>query len=85
MTEEPPAVLPARPPRWKQAVITWLAVYPALTLTLALVGPFMETWPLPLRTLLVTLMLVPIVVYVLVPLLNRVFRGWLLSSASRDH
>jgi uncharacterized protein len=81
MTEEQRPAPPARPPRWKQAVITWLAVYPALTVTLAALGPFMETWPLPLRTLLVTLLLVPIVVYVIVPLLNRVFRGWMFPSA----
>ncbi|RPH31712.1 MAG: hypothetical protein EHM90_07035 [Chloroflexi bacterium] len=62
-------------------MITWLAVYPALTATLAMLGPLMETWPLPMRTLLVTLLLVPVVVYVIVPLLNRVFRGWLFPSA----
>jgi antibiotic biosynthesis monooxygenase (ABM) superfamily enzyme len=42
---------PARPPRYKQAVITWLGVYPILTLTLALLRPVMATWPLPLQTL----------------------------------
>lgn len=77
MTEEQAPAPPARPPRYKQAVIIWLAVYPALTLTLAVLGPMMETWPLPLRTLLVTLLMVPLVVYVLVPVLNRVFRTWL--------
>ncbi len=81
MTQGPAPSPPARPPRYKQAVITWLAVYPALTATLAMLGPLMETWPLPMRTLLVTLLLVPVVVYVIVPLLNRVFRGWLFPSA----
>lgn len=81
MTQESAPSPPARPPRYKQAVITWLAVYPALTATLAVLGPLMETWPLPLRTLLVTLLLVPVVVYVILPLLNRVFRGWLFPSA----
>lgn len=81
MTKERAPVPPARPPRWKQAVITWLAVYPALTLTLALLNPMMETWPLPFRTLLVTVFLVPIVVYVILPLLSRALRGWLLPSA----
>jgi antibiotic biosynthesis monooxygenase (ABM) superfamily enzyme len=37
----------------------------------------METWPLPLRTLLVTLLLVPLLVYVVFPLWNRAFQGWL--------
>jgi antibiotic biosynthesis monooxygenase (ABM) superfamily enzyme len=81
VTQDQAPVPPARPPRWKQAVITWLAVYPALTLTLAVLGPLIETWPLAFRTLLVTVLLVPIVVYVLLPLLNRAFRGWLFHSA----
>jgi antibiotic biosynthesis monooxygenase (ABM) superfamily enzyme len=79
MSEEQAPLPPARPPRYKLAVITWLGVYPILTITLALLGPVMETWPLPLRTLLVTLLLVPILVYVIFPLLNRAFRGWLLG------
>ena len=81
MTDQPAPSPPARPPRYKQAVLTRLAVYPALTLTLAVLGPFMETWPLALRTLLVTVLLVPLVVYVILPLLNRAFRGWLYPSA----
>jgi antibiotic biosynthesis monooxygenase (ABM) superfamily enzyme len=79
MSEEKPRVPPARPPRYKLAVITWLGVYPTLTATLALLGPMMETWPLPLRTLLVTLLLVPLLVFAIFPLLNRAFRGWLLG------
>jgi antibiotic biosynthesis monooxygenase (ABM) superfamily enzyme len=72
-----PSPPPARPPRYKQAVITWIGVYPALTLTLALLGPMMEGWPLPLRTLLVTGLLIPVLVWVIFPFLNRVFRSWL--------
>ena len=79
MSEEQAPLPPVRPPRYKLAVITWLGVYPILTLTLALLGPMMENWPLPLRTLLVTVLLVPLLVYVIFPLLNRAFRGWLLG------
>jgi antibiotic biosynthesis monooxygenase (ABM) superfamily enzyme len=53
MTGEQAAPAVPRPPRYKQALVTWLGVYPALTLTLFLLGPAMESWPLPLRTLLV--------------------------------
>ena len=75
MSEQQP--LPARPPRYKQAVITWLGVYPILTATLALLRPLMGTWPLPLQTLLVTLLLVPLLTYLIFPALNRAFRAWL--------
>lgn len=67
------------PPRYKLAVLTWLAIYPALTLTLALLGPALAPMPLFLRTLIVTAVLVPIMVYVLVPATHRIFAGWLNS------
>lgn len=70
---------PARPPRYKEAVITWLGVYPTLTVTLALLRPMMATWPLPFQTLLVTLVLVPLLTFVIFPFLNRAFRAWLFS------
>lgn len=76
MTDEQAPSPPARPPRYKQAVITWIGVYPLLTLTLAVLGPMMEGWPLPLRTLLVTALLVPVLVWGIFPLLNRIFRSW---------
>jgi uncharacterized protein len=80
MTNEPaPPPIP-RAPRYKQAVITWLGVYPALTLTLAVLGPAMESWPLYLRTLLVTLVMVPALTWLILPLLTRVFRGWMFRS-----
>jgi antibiotic biosynthesis monooxygenase (ABM) superfamily enzyme len=70
----------AQPPRYKQAIITWLGVYPALTLTLAALGPMMESWPLPLRTLLVTLVLVPALTWVILPLLRRMLGNWLFRA-----
>ena len=70
---------PVRPPRYKQAVITWIGVYPILTVTLALLGPVMRGWPLPLQTLLVTLLLVPLLTYLIFSWLNRAFRAWLLG------
>jgi antibiotic biosynthesis monooxygenase (ABM) superfamily enzyme len=64
-------------PRYKVATVTWLAIYPALTATLALLGPVLAPLPLALRTLVVTVVLVPIMVYVLVPGMQRIFAGWL--------
>jgi antibiotic biosynthesis monooxygenase (ABM) superfamily enzyme len=65
------------PPRYKVAAITWLAIYPALTTTLALLGPVLAPLPLFLRTLVLTAILVPIMVYLLVPGLQRIFADWL--------
>jgi antibiotic biosynthesis monooxygenase (ABM) superfamily enzyme len=68
-------------PRYKVAFITWLAIYPALTITLALLGPALAPLPLYLRTLVMTAVLVPIMVYVLVPAVQRIFARWLRPSS----
>jgi antibiotic biosynthesis monooxygenase (ABM) superfamily enzyme len=64
-------------PRYKLALVTWVAIYPALTITLAVLGPPLAPLPLYLRTLVVTALLVPLMVYVLVPAVQWVFAAWL--------
>lgn len=54
-------------PRFRQAFATWLALYPLLTLTLWVLSEPLALLPLPVRTLLLTLFLVPILAFVLVP------------------
>jgi antibiotic biosynthesis monooxygenase (ABM) superfamily enzyme len=66
------------PPRHRQALVVWLAIYPTITLVLELAGPVIGEWPLPLRTLGLTAVVVPLMVFVLLPTLQRVFRPWLL-------
>jgi uncharacterized protein len=65
------------PPQWKIAVVIWLAIYPSLTLVLWLAGPKIAMWPLPLRTLVITVVLVPLMVFVLIPGVQRLLAGWL--------
>lgn len=65
------------PPKWKTAILIWLAIYPALTLLVALFGEYLILLPLALRTLVMTAILVPLMVFVLLPRLQRVFAGWL--------
>lgn len=57
----------------------WLAIFPSITLFLFLFGAALSAFPLPIRTLLLTLVLVPWVVFVALPavefLLGR-FKKW---------
>jgi hypothetical protein len=80
MANEKTLAVNPQPPRYKQAILTWVGVYPALTVTLALLGPSMEGWPLPLRTLLVTLILVPALTWVIFPLLRSILARWLFRA-----
>ena len=65
------------PPRWKTALVILLALYPASLLVNGLLTPHLAAWPLPLRLLVPTLLIVPWMVWGGVPWLSRLLRGWL--------
>ncbi|MDR6686825.1 antibiotic biosynthesis monooxygenase (ABM) superfamily enzyme [Arthrobacter sp. 1088] len=64
---------PAVPARAKvpsvhvRALITWLAIFPLVSIGMLLLGPIMEPWHPILRALLLTALVVPAAVYVVVP------------------
>jgi antibiotic biosynthesis monooxygenase (ABM) superfamily enzyme len=68
---------PAAPPRYKMALLTWIGAYAAITAILYELGPAMATWPLPLRTLLISVLMVVTLTWVVIPTLTRLFRSWL--------
>ena len=71
------------PPRHKMVVITWLAVYPLITAIFLFGGPLLLQLPLPLRTLLMTAVMVPTMAYLIMPGMARVFRRWLYPRRGR--
>jgi antibiotic biosynthesis monooxygenase (ABM) superfamily enzyme len=66
-----------QPPKWKFAIIVWLAIYPTITLVSFLIGDIIKSWPLPFKTLLMTGILVPLMVFILLPLLSKLLGNWL--------
>ncbi|HNR53990.1 MAG TPA: hypothetical protein PKJ19_02405 [Flavobacteriales bacterium] len=68
---------PVPPKKWKTALVIWIAIYPALTILVALFGENLMRLPLALRTLVMTGILVPLLVFVLVPALNKLLGRWL--------
>lgn len=68
---------PGPPPRHRMALLVWLAIYPTITLLLALGGGLIADWPLPLRTLALTVVAVPLMVFVLLPRLQQALSPWL--------
>jgi antibiotic biosynthesis monooxygenase (ABM) superfamily enzyme len=57
-------------PRLKRTALIWLAVYPTVLIVLSLLGAHFRHWPLPLRVLGSTLIIVPIVVNISAPLIE---------------
>ena len=67
--------------RWsraKLALLTWAGAYAVILLVLAIGGPAMAGWPLAVRALVVSGLMVAAMTWVIVPVVTRLFRGWLL-------
>lgn len=58
--------------RLKRTMMVWLAVFPIVLLVISLAGDCMKGWPLPLRVLGATLMIVPIVTNISEPAVRTV-------------
>jgi antibiotic biosynthesis monooxygenase (ABM) superfamily enzyme len=64
-------------PKHKMLLVIWLGIYPMITLLLSVLGPWLMEIPVPLRTLVLTLLLVPYMVYLAIPTLTRWLGPWL--------
>ncbi len=61
----------------KRAFLIWLAIYPLITLLFFTMGGWLATLPLALRTLVLTAVAVPLVVYAILPAYYKLFHQWL--------
>jgi antibiotic biosynthesis monooxygenase (ABM) superfamily enzyme len=69
------------PRRYKLALLTWAAAYSVITLMLAVLGRAMASWPLALRTLVLSVTMVVALTWLIMPRLTRLFRPWLSAGA----
>jgi antibiotic biosynthesis monooxygenase (ABM) superfamily enzyme len=65
------------PARWRMAVLTWLGIWPLVSLSLWLVAPHLAGLPFLLQTALNSALLVLAMTYGVMPWLARVARPWL--------
>ena len=68
-----PLPVPPAPSIHVRAVITWLAIFPLVALGMMAVAPLTEGWHPVLRALVLTLVVVPVAVYLVLP---RLFAGY---------
>lgn len=69
---------PPAPPRWKQMCVIFLGFYPmSLLANWLLRGVVPEDTALPLSVLITIVCVMPLMVYLVLPTLTRLFRPWL--------
>ena len=77
------AIIP--PPRYKMALITWLAIFPLVNVINILFGSILNQLPLLVRTLVLTVVLVLLMTYAIMPQMTRVFKRWLYPLTYQPH
>jgi antibiotic biosynthesis monooxygenase (ABM) superfamily enzyme len=58
-----------------RAIITWLAIFPLVAIGMTAIAPISADWHPVLRALVLTLVVVPLAVYLVVPQLFRGYRA----------
>lgn len=65
-TNKPPSV-------HARAIITWIAIFPLVTLGFFAIAPFATDWNPVLRAFVLSIVVVPVAVYLVVPQLMRAY------------
>lgn len=75
-----PLALPAPvmvPPKWKLTVVSWLGIFPLVSVSLGVLGPLLQSWPFLARIFVVTVLVVSLMSYVVMPRLVAWMAWWL--------
>jgi len=68
---------PAQPNRHKLAGLVLVFVYPVITVLLAVLGPLTAGWEVWERTLVLAPLMVGLMVYLIIPFIQKRFRAFL--------
>ena len=71
------------PPPYKMAVLTWVTIFPLITLVVVASAPLIGPWPLAARLAVTTLVTVSLMTWVVMPRVTRLLRGWLYPARRR--
>ena len=77
-----PSVPP--PPRYKMAVLTWVTIFPLITLVVVATAPLLGPVPLVLRLAVTTAVTVPLMTWVVMPRMTRLLGRWLYPGRRND-
>ena len=68
------------PPRWKMAIVVFVAAYAISLISRYILNPSIRDWPLPATGIIFTAILVIGLTYFAMPILSRLLRRWLYPS-----
>tara|TARA_R110000782_G_scaffold125788_8_gene217454 strand:- start:1855 stop:2433 length:579 start_codon:yes stop_codon:yes gene_type:complete len=80
MLEGEEALVP--PPRYKMMVIVWISIFPLSLFLNYFLMPFMAELNLVVRVAVSSLILVPLMTYIVMPIVAKLFHRWLHCSES---
>jgi antibiotic biosynthesis monooxygenase (ABM) superfamily enzyme len=72
------------PPRWKVAVATWVGILPVLEVVFFAFVPRLAVLPPPLRPVVMSAVLIPVMTYAVMPLVTRLLHPFLYPTPSRE-
>lgn len=65
------------PPRYKMAIVAWIAIFVLIVIINLLFGSFLASLPMLLRSFMLTVGLVTLMTYIVMPRMTRLFSWWL--------
>jgi len=65
------------PPPYKMALVTWVTIFPLITLVVIVLGPLLKGLDLVPSLAITTAVTVPIMTWLVMPRVTRLLRGWL--------
>ncbi|WP_316367121.1 antibiotic biosynthesis monooxygenase [Candidatus Thiodiazotropha sp. CDECU1] len=80
----PTCAMNVHPPKYKMALLVWLGVFCLVTLLSGLLGPLISEFPRLLQTFILTALVVVCLTYAVMPLLTRLFSGWLYPNKDQN-
>lgn len=72
-----------KPTDWKDAVVKWMGLFPVL-LVIACTTKMLGVKPLPLKLFIESLIIVPLLHYIVTPFMERTFSGWIYDDESKE-
>jgi antibiotic biosynthesis monooxygenase (ABM) superfamily enzyme len=78
-----PGQASAPPPPYKMAVLTWVTIFPLITLVVVVSAPLIGGLPLVPRLAVTTLATVSLMTWVVMPRVTRLMRAWLYPGRRR--